>query len=133
MTMNDTISDMLTRIRNAQMAGHKTVTMPASKLKMHMMEVMVREGYLQNVAESTDETSGHPILVATLKYYQGRPVIEEIQRVSRPGLRQYSGSHSIPMVRNGLGITIVSTSQGVMTDQEARKRNIGGEVLAQIF
>jgi len=133
MTRNDTISDMLTRIRNAQMAGHKTVTIPASKLKRSMMDVMVREGYLQNVTESTDEKTGHRVLSATLKYYQNRPVIEEIKRVSRPGLRQYSAGQDIPMVRNGLGITIVSTSQGVMTDQEARKRNIGGEVLAQVF
>ena len=132
MTMTDPIADMLTRLRNGQAARKKEVSMPASKLKKAILDVLVTEGYLRGVSEGADD-QGHPILLAQLKYYQGQPVMNEITRVSKPGLRQYSPAQAIPMVRTGLGVTIVSTSKGVMTDTTAREQNVGGEVLCQVF
>ena len=130
--MTDTIADMLTRLRNGQSAGKKEVAMPASRVKKAILDVLVEAGYIRSVEEGTD-ASGHPQLNVALKYYQGKPVMTTIKRVSKPGLRQYSQSQEIPMVRNGLGITIVSTSKGVMTDTQAREQNVGGEILCQVF
>lgn len=127
MSMSDPISDMLTRIRNAQSSEKMTVSMPASKLKAAIAEVLKDEGYIDEVVRR--EESGKPVLEIALKYYAGRPVIEKIERVSRPGLRIYRGSKDIPRVLNGLGVAIVSTSKGVMTDRKARAAGIGGEVL----
>jgi small subunit ribosomal protein S8 len=127
MSMSDPISDMLTRIRNAQMAEKATVSMPSSKLKMAIAKVLQDEGYVDGFNVSANE--GKPTLEIALKYYAGRPVIEKLQRVSRPGLRVYKGSSDIPRVMNGLGIAIVSTSKGLMTDHKARANGFGGEVL----
>lgn len=127
MSMSDPISDMLTRIRNAQMAEKITVSMPSSKLKAAIAKVLQDEGYIEGFHVS--ENAGKPTLEIGLKYYAGRPVIENIQRVSRPGLRSYKGCKDIPKVMNGLGIAIVSTSKGLMTDHKARANGIGGEVL----
>jgi small subunit ribosomal protein S8 len=127
MSMSDPISDMLTRIRNAQMAEKVNVRMPSSKLKVAIAKVLKDEGYVDGYAVS--EIDGKPTLEIGLKYYAGRPVIEKIQRVSRPGLRMYRGCGDIPTVMNGLGIAIVSTSKGLMTDRKARANGIGGEVL----
>jgi small subunit ribosomal protein S8 len=127
MSMSDPISDMLTRIRNAQMAEKVTVKMPSSKLKVAIAKVLQDEGYVEGFNVSSNE--GKPTLEIGLKYYAGRPVIEKIQRVSRPGLRVYKGCDDIPMVMNGLGVAIVSTSKGLMTDRRARANGIGGEVL----
>ncbi|MGO3857924.1 30S ribosomal protein S8 [Neisseriaceae bacterium CLB008] len=126
MSMHDPISDMLTRIRNAQRANKATVSMPASKLKKAIAQVLKEEGYIEDFAVSAD---AKPSLDLQLKYYMGRPVIERIQRVSRPGLRVYKGSTQIPNVMNGLGIAIVTTSKGVMTDRKARANGVGGELL----
>ena len=126
MSMHDPISDMLTRIRNAQRANKATVSMPASKLKKAIAQVLKEEGYIEDFAVSAD---AKPSLDLQLKYYMGRPVIERIQRVSRPGLRVYKGSANIPNVMNGLGIAIVTTSKGVMTDRKARANGVGGELL----
>ncbi len=124
--MHDPISDMLTRIRNAQRANKVSVVMPSSKLKCAIAKVLKEEGYIEDFAVSTDVK---PLLEVQLKYYAGRPVIEQIKRVSRPGLRIYKASSEIPSVMNGLGITIVSTSKGVMTDRKARSEGVGGELL----
>jgi small subunit ribosomal protein S8 len=130
MSMQDPIADMLTRIRNAQMAEKKTVSMPSSKLKVAIAEVLKGEGYIDGV--SVDDAA-KPQLVLELKYFEGRPVIEEIGRDSRPGLRHYSGSSKLPSIRGGLGVAIVSTSKGVMTDRAARAAGVGGEVLCTVF
>ncbi|MBN8447731.1 MAG: 30S ribosomal protein S8 [Candidatus Accumulibacter sp.] len=127
MSMSDPISDMLTRIRNAQMASKASVAMPSSKVKIAIAQVLRDEGYVEDFAVSPNE--GKPILEIGLKYYAGRPVIERIDRVSRPGLRIYRGADDIPLVMNGLGVAIVSTPRGVMTDRKARASHIGGEVL----
>jgi small subunit ribosomal protein S8 len=127
MSMSDPISDMLTRIRNAQMAEKTNVRMPSSKLKVAIAQVLQDEGYVEDYNVSS--VGGKPTLEIGLKYYAGRPVIEKIQRVSRPGLRMYKGCDDIPNVMNGLGIAIVSTSKGLMTDRKARANGIGGEVL----
>ncbi len=127
MSMSDPISDMLTRIRNAQMAEKVAVVMPSSKLKVAIAKVLHDEGYVDGYKVIDKE--GKPSLEIGLKYYADRPVIETIQRVSRPGLRVYKGSGEIPKVMNGLGIAIVSTSKGLMTDHKARANGIGGEVL----
>lgn len=127
MSMSDPISDMLTRIRNAQLAEKVTVAMPSSKLKVAIAKVLQDEGYIDGFKVS--DADGKPTLEIGLKYYANRPVIEKIQRVSRPGLRIYKGSEEIPRVMNGLGIAIVSTSRGVMTDRKARANGVGGEVL----
>jgi small subunit ribosomal protein S8 len=125
--MSDPIADMLTRIRNAQMVEKTGVLMPASKVKLAIAQVLKDEGYIDDFA--VRENDGKPELHISLKYYAGRPVIEKIERVSRPGLRIYKGSQEIPKVMNGLGIAIVSTSRGVMTDRKARADGVGGEVL----
>ena len=127
MSMSDPIADMLTRIRNAQSVAKVAVTMPSSKLKIAIAQVLKDEGYIDGFA--TRDNAGKPELEVTLKYYAGRPVIERIERVSRPGLRIYKGRDDIPKIMNGLGIAIVSTSRGVMTDRKARATGIGGEVL----
>ncbi len=127
MSMSDPISDMLTRIRNAQMAEKTTVIMPSSKIKAAIAKVLQDEGYVDGF--KVIDHDGKPTLEIGLKYYADRPVIEKIQRVSRPGLRVYKGSEDIPRVMNGLGIAIVSTSKGLMTDRSARANGIGGEVL----
>ncbi len=127
MSMSDPIADMLTRIRNAQMVGHREVTMPASKLKSSIASVLKDEGYIEDFTQR--EKDGKPELVVSLKYYAGRPVIEKIERISKPGLRVYKGRDSLPKVMNGLGIAILSTSRGVMTDTKARATGVGGEVL----
>nr|MBB4245892.1 small subunit ribosomal protein S8 [Rhodocyclus tenuis] len=125
--MSDPISDMLTRIRNAQMAEKASVAMPSSKLKVAIAKVLKDEGYVDDFA--VRENDGKPQLEIGLKYYAGRPVIERIERVSKPGLRIYRGAGDIPRVMNGLGVAIVSTPQGVMTDRKARASHVGGEVL----
>lgn len=127
MSMSDPIADMLTRIRNAQEAEKQIVTMPASKLKAAIAGVLKAEGYIEDFALQQNE--GKPLLEISLKYYAGKPVIEKIERVSRPGLRIYRPGRDIPRVMNGLGIAIVSTSRGVMTDRKARGLGVGGEVL----
>ena len=127
MSMSDPISDMLTRIRNAQGAEKTVVSMPSSKLKAAIAKVLKDEGYIEDFAVRGE--GAKPQLEISLKYYAGRPVIEKIERVSRPGLRIYKGGKDIPKVMNGLGIAIVSTSRGVMTDHGARASGVGGEVL----
>ncbi|MAY40654.1 30S ribosomal protein S8 [Spongiibacter sp.] len=131
MSMQDPLADMLTRIRNAQMAGKTEVQMPSSKLKKAVANVLEQEGYIS--ASRVDENGGKAILTLEMKYFQGKPVIAEIQRVSRPGLRSYAGKDELPSVRAGLGIAIVSTSRGVMTDRAARAAGVGGEVLCTVF
>ncbi len=128
MSMSDPIADMLTRIRNGQAAGKVSVTLPASKKKLAIANVLKDEGYITDV--STSDVDGKPVMEITLKYFQGKPVIEMVKRVSRPGLRIYKGRDELPKVRGGLGIAIVSTSRGLMTDREARKQGHGGEVIA---
>ena len=131
MSMQDPLSDMLTRIRNAQMAGKTGVNMPGSKLKAAVANVLKEEGYIADFAASNEE--GKPRLAIELKYFDGKPVIAEIDRISRPGLRNYSGKDELPTVRGGLGVAIVSTSKGVMTDRAARAAGVGGEVLCTVF
>ena len=130
MSMSDPISDMLTRIRNAQLAEKPSVVMPSSKLKRAIAAVLKDEGYVDDFA--VRDIEGKPVLDISLKYYAGAPVIERIERVSRPGLRIYKGTGDIPRVMNGLGVAIVSTSKGVMTDRKARATGIGGEVLCYV-
>jgi len=127
MSMSDPIADMLTRIRNAQMIGHGEVVMPSSRLKASIAQVLKDEGYVDDFA--VRERDGKSELAISLKYYAGRPVIERLERISKPGLRVYKGRHDIPRVMNGLGIAILSTSRGVMTDRKARDTGVGGEVL----
>jgi small subunit ribosomal protein S8 len=128
--MSDPIADMLTRIRNAQSVNKLSVSMPASKLKGAIANVLKDEGYIDDFAVIAND--GKPLLSISLKYYAGRPVIEKIDRVSKPGLRVYKGSQNIPKVMNGLGVTILSTSKGVMTDRKAQAAGIGGEVLCVV-
>jgi small subunit ribosomal protein S8 len=130
MSMTDPIADMLTRIRNAQMVEHAVVAMPSSKVKLAIAKVLKDEGYIEGFKVSGEEIK--PVLEIALKYYAGRPVIEKIERVSAPGLRIYKGKDDIPRVMNGLGIAIVSTSHGVMTDRKARATGVGGEVLCYV-
>lgn len=130
MTMQDPIADMLTRIRNAQSAHHPAVSIPSSKLKVSICEVLKREGYIDDYQV---DQGAKPTLNVTLRYYKGKPVIEELKRVSRPGLRAYKGAGELPKVRGGFGVSIVSTNKGVMTDREARAQGIGGEVLCTVF
>ena len=130
MSMSDPIADMLTRIRNAQSVNKPSVTMPASKLKGSIAKVLKDEGYIDDFV--IHDVDGKLRLEISLKYYAGRPVIEKIERISRPGLRIYRGSQDIPKVMNGLGVAIVSTSKGVMTDRKARAAGIGGEVLCVV-
>ncbi|WP_415919399.1 30S ribosomal protein S8 [Tateyamaria sp. SN6-1] len=130
--MNDPIGDMLTRIRNSQMRGKSVVETPASKLRERVLEVLADEGYIRGF-EKTTGANGHPAIEISLKYYEGEPVIRELKRVSKPGRRVYMGKDDIPSVRQGLGVSIVSTSKGVMSDANARAANVGGEVLCTIF
>ncbi|WP_137917287.1 30S ribosomal protein S8 [Hydrogenophaga sp. 2FB] len=130
MSMSDPIADMLTRIRNAQMVEKASVTMPASKVKAAIAQVLKDEGYIDGF--QVKSTDGKNELEISLKYYAGRPVIERIERVSRPGLRVYRGRNAIPQVQNGLGVAIVTTPQGVMTDRKARATGVGGEVLCYV-
>ena len=130
MSMSDPIADMLTRIRNAQLVEKAAVTMPASKLKVAIAQVLKDEGYIDGY-RIVDE-GGKRLLEIGLKYYAGRPVIERIERVSRPGLRVYKGRDAIPQVMNGLGVAIVTTPKGVMTDRKARQTGVGGEVLCYV-
>ncbi|MGR3289573.1 MAG: 30S ribosomal protein S8 [Paracoccaceae bacterium] len=130
--MNDPLGDMLTRIRNAQMRGKSTVSTPASKLRTRVLEVLADEGYIRGF-EATTGADGHPAIEISLKYFDGAPVIRTLKRVSKPGRRVYMGVNDIPQVRQGLGVSIVSTSKGVMSDASARVANVGGEVLCQIF
>lgn len=127
MSMSDPIADMLTRIRNAQATEKVSVSMPSSKVKVSIAKVLKDEGYIDNFA--VRENEGKAQLEIALKYYAGKPVIEKLERVSRPGLRIYKGFDAIPQVQNGLGVAIVSTSKGVMTDRKARQTGVGGEVL----
>jgi small subunit ribosomal protein S8 len=130
MSMSDPIADMLTRIRNAQAVEKSVVAMPASKLKVAIAQVLKDEGYIDGFSVGGEKVQ--PQLEIALKYYAGRPVIERIERVSRPGLRVYKGRHDIPNVMNGLGVAIVTTPKGVMTDRKARQVGIGGEVLCYV-
>jgi small subunit ribosomal protein S8 len=128
--MSDPIADMLTRIRNGQQAKKTEVSMPGSKLKAAIASVLKDEGYITDF--SSGEVDGKPVLTVALKYYEGKPVIEKLQRASRPGLRTYKGKDELPKVMGGLGVAIVSTSQGVMSDRAARKAGFGGEVLCYV-
>ncbi|MDJ0922777.1 MAG: 30S ribosomal protein S8 [Henriciella sp.] len=131
MAISDPLGDMLTRIRNAQMRGMDKVVTPASKLRARVLEVLQGEGYIRGYAEI--EKDGHKHIEIELKYFDGSPVISEIRRVSKPGRRVYSSKSDIPLVRNGLGISILSTSKGVMSDNTARNENVGGEILCRVF
>jgi small subunit ribosomal protein S8 len=130
MSMSDPIADLLTRIRNAQMVAKPTVSVPSSKVKIAIVQVLKDEGYIDGFRVKTDD--GKSELEISLKYYAGRPVIERIERVSRPGLRVYKGHDAIPQVMNGLGVAIVTTPKGVMTDRKARATGVGGEVLCYV-
>ncbi|WP_347331091.1 30S ribosomal protein S8 [Marinimicrobium locisalis] len=130
MSMQDPLADMLTRIRNAQQVGKPNVSMPSSKLKASVAKVLVEEGYVDSYSVSE---GAKPELTVELKYFEGKPVIAELDRVSRPGLRSYAGKTALPSVRGGLGVAIVSTSKGVMTDRAARAEGVGGEVLCTVF
>ena len=132
MSMNDPLGDMLTRIRNAQMRGKSTVKTPASKLRAWVLDVLADEGYIRGY-EKAETENGQGELTISLKYYEGTPVIREIKRVSKPGRRVYMSVKEIPTVRNGLGVSIVSTPKGVMSDAAARSANVGGEVLCTVF
>lgn len=130
MSMSDPIADLLTRIRNAQMVAKPTVVIPSSKVKIAIVQVLKDEGYIDSFQVKTE--AGKSQIEITLKYYAGRPVIERIERVSRPGLRVYKGHNAIPTVMNGLGVAIVTTPKGVMTDRKARVAGVGGEVLCYV-
>ncbi len=130
--MNDPIGDMLTRIRNGQMRGKSSVETPASKLRGWVLDVLADEGYIRGY-EKKDGSNGHPAFEISLKYYEGAPVIREVKRVSKPGRRVYMGANDLPSVRQGLGVSIVSTPKGVMSDANARSANVGGEVLCTVF
>ena len=130
MTMQDPVADMLTRVRNAQTARLKSTAMPSSTTKISIANVLREEGYIAGFSVSEES---HPELTIELKYFEGRPVIEEIKRLSRPGLRQYKGKDEIPTIKGGLGIVIMSTNKGVMSDRAARAAGVGGEVLCSVF
>ena len=132
MTFVDPIGDMLTRIRNGQMRNLNKILIPFSSFRSEILEVLKKEGYIIDYKVDKDEKNKKSILV-DLKYYEGQPVIKEIKRVSKPGRRVYSRANSIPKIQNGLGMAIISTSQGVMSDIEARKNNIGGEIICKVF
>jgi len=130
MSMQDTLADMFTRIRNGQMAEKVSVSMPSSKMKVSLAEVLKQEGFISDFNVDGDSK---PTLTVELKYFEGKPVIEAIKRVSRPGLRQYKNASELPKVSSGLGVAIISTSKGVMTDRAAREAGIGGEVICTVF
>ncbi len=131
MAFTDPLGDMLTRIRNGQQAKKDSVMTPASKLRTRVLDVLKREGYIRGYSE--EQLAGHDGIRIELKYFEGQPAIKHVARVSKPGRRVYSGSSELPRVRNGLGIVIVSTPKGVLSDAEARDQNVGGEVLAEVF
>ena len=131
MALTDPLGDMLTRIRNGQRARKDSVLSPASKLRVRVLDVLQREGYIRGYAE--EEMGPAKGIRIELKYFEGQPAIKHVARVSKPGRRVYSGSQELPRIRNGLGITIVSTPKGVLSDAEAREQNVGGEVLAEVF
>lgn len=131
MPVTDTIADFLTRIRNASSAKHKVVDIPASKLKMAIAAILKDQGFITDFEKVDDDKQG--VIQVKLRYYLGQPAIREIKRVSKPGRRLYAGADKLPRVRNGLGIAIISTPQGVMSDKEARRLNVGGEVLCTIW
>lgn len=131
MTITDPIADLLTRIRNANMVNHAEVEIPASKLKIELVKILKEEGYIQNY--EIKEKDGFKVIVVELKYISNKPVIRGLQRVSTPGLRSYSKAKNLPRVFGGMGVAIISTSKGLMTDKLARKENIGGEVLCYIY
>lgn len=130
MSMQDTLADMFTRIRNAQQSGHATVSLPSSKQKVAVATVLKNEGFVDDFVVEGDVKK---IMQITLRYFEGKPVIESIKRVSRPGLRKYSGTEELPKISGGLGIAIVSTSKGVMTDRAARAAGVGGEIICEVF
>jgi small subunit ribosomal protein S8 len=130
MSLSDPLGDMLTRIRNGQAAQKSKITSPASRLRMNVLEVLQREGYIRGYSR---EDEGHKELAIELKYYNGEPVIKELRRVSKPGRRVYRGVNDLPRIYNGLGIAILSTPRGVMSDAEAREAHVGGEVLCTVF
>jgi small subunit ribosomal protein S8 len=131
MNLTDPLGDMLTRIRNAQMRGRSAVSSPSSKLRENVLNVLEREGYIRGFAEI--EKDGKRELEIQLKYFDGAPVISEIKRVSKPGRRVYSAVKDLPLVRNGLGISVLSTPKGVMSDADARAQNVGGEILFRVY
>ncbi len=132
MTMTDPLGDMLTRIRNAQMRGKGKVSTPASKIRKNVLDVLQNEGYIRGYAQ-VEYDGGKAEIEIELKYYDGDPVIKEIKRISKPGRRVYSSVDDLPRVHNGLGVSILSTSKGVMSDSEARSQNVGGEILCRVF
>jgi len=132
MTMTDPLGDMLTRIRNAQMRGKGKVSTPASKIRKNVLDVLQNEGYIRGYAQ-VEFDGGKAEIEIELKYYDGSPVIKEIKRISKPGRRVYSSVDDLPRVHNGLGVSILSTSKGVMSDSEARTQNVGGEILCRVF
>ncbi|MBZ4689956.1 30S ribosomal protein S8 [Cereibacter changlensis] len=132
MMMNDPLGDMLTRIRNAQMRGKSTVKTPASKLRAWVLDVLADEGYIRGY-EKAESDNGQGEITISLKYFEGAPVIKELKRVSKPGRRVYMATKDLPSVRNGLGVSIISTPKGVMSDAAARSANVGGEVLCTVF
>jgi len=132
MVLNDPLGDMLTRIRNAQMRSKSTVNTPASKLRGWVLDVLAAEGYIRGY-EAASDADGRPAFEISLKYFDGEPVIRELKRISKPGRRVYVSVREVPQVRNGLGVSIVSTSKGVMSDARARVENVGGEVLCTVF
>jgi small subunit ribosomal protein S8 len=131
MAINDPLGDLITRIRNGQRARKDSVLTPASKLRARVLDVLQREGYIRGYSD--EAVGGHPGIRIELKYFEGQPAIQHVARISKPGRRVYSGAQELPRVRNGLGITIVSTPKGVLSDAEAREQNVGGEVLAEVF
>ena len=131
MAMTDPLGDMLTRIRNGQQARKDSILTPASKLRSHVLDVLQREGYIRGYSE--EQIAGQRGLRIELKYFEGQPAIRHVVRVSKPGRRVYSGASDLPRIRNGLGMSIVSTPRGVLSDAEARDQNVGGEVLAEVF
>jgi len=132
MSFTDPIADMITRIRNAQLRNLNTVSIPNSNMRAKILNILKEEGYISNFKETSGDDN-HKILVADLKYHNGTPVIKEISRVSKPGRRIYSKADSLPKIQNGLGIAIVSTSKGIMTDNDARIKKIGGEIICRVF
>ena len=132
MSFTDPIADMITRIRNAQMRTLNTVSIPSSKFRAKILDVLKEEGYISDYKTLTDKKNKIFLLV-DLKYYNGSPVIKEIKRVSKPGRRIYARANSIPKIQNGLGLAIVSTSKGIMTDEEARSQKVGGEIICRVF
>jgi small subunit ribosomal protein S8 len=132
MSMTDPLGDMLTRIRNGQQAKKDSILTPASKLRARVLDVLQREGYIRGYSEADSGTATAALRI-DLKYFEGKPAIQHVARVSKPGRRVYSGATELPRVRNGLGIVIVSTPKGVLSDAEAREANVGGEVLCQVF